>query len=47
MPRHDADSSRAFEIGGTTAGVLRKVLGEIVAASSLNLRIQRWVPALT
>jgi hypothetical protein len=47
MPRHDADSSRAFEIGGTTAGVLRKILGEIVAASSLNLRVDEWVPALT
>jgi len=46
MPRHDADSSRSFELGGTTAGVLRKVLGEIVAASSLNLRVDEWIPAL-
>ncbi|MBZ4420699.1 SMI1/KNR4 family protein [Myxococcus sp. RHST-1-4] len=47
MPRHGADRARAFELGGTTAGVLRKVLGEIAAATSLRLRVDEWVPALT
>ncbi|NTX10176.1 SMI1/KNR4 family protein [Myxococcus sp. CA056] len=46
MPRHGVDKARSFELGGTTAGVLRKVLGEVVAASSLKLRVDEWVPAL-
>jgi hypothetical protein len=47
VPGQGIDSARAFELGGTSEGVLRKVLGEIVAASSLRLRVSQWVPALT
>ena len=45
MPRHDLDKVRSFEFGGTSEGVLRKVLGEISAASSLKIKIDEWVPA--
>ncbi|MCY1047765.1 SMI1/KNR4 family protein [Corallococcus sp. bb12-1] len=47
MPRHGADMSRSFEFGATNAGVLRKVLGEIAAASLLDLRVDEWFPAST
>lgn len=47
MPRHGADSARSFELGGTTSGALRKILGEIAAATSLEVDVDEWVPALT
>jgi hypothetical protein len=46
MPKHDLDKVRSFELGGTSERVLRKVLGEIAAASSLKIKIDEWVPAL-
>jgi hypothetical protein len=45
-PKQDLDKVRSFKFSGTTAGVLRKVLGEIAAAISLEIDVGEWVPAL-
>ncbi len=45
-PKQDLDKVRSFKFSGTTAGVLRKVLGEIAAATSLEIDVGEWVPAL-
>ncbi|WP_239014190.1 SMI1/KNR4 family protein [Archangium violaceum] len=47
MPRHGFDEARSFSFGGSDAGVLRKILGEIAAASSLNVEVDEWTPALS
>lgn len=47
MPRHGFDEARSFSLGGSDAGVLRKLLGEIAAASSLNVEVDEWTPALS
>ncbi|WP_205525388.1 SMI1/KNR4 family protein [Pyxidicoccus trucidator] len=46
MPRHGLDRVRSFEFGGGDAGVLRKILGEIAAVSSLKVKVTEWTPAL-
>ncbi|WP_245814361.1 SMI1/KNR4 family protein [Cystobacter ferrugineus] len=45
-PRQGLDKVRSFKFSGNTAGVLRKILGEIAAASSLEVQVDEWVPAL-
>jgi hypothetical protein len=46
MPRHGLDRARSFKLGGSDAGVLRKILGEIATASSLKVEVDEWTPAL-
>ncbi len=46
-PKQDFDKVRSFKFSGITAGVLRKVLGEIAAATSLEIDVREWGPALT
>jgi hypothetical protein len=46
MPRHGFDEARSFSLGGSDAGVLRKILGEIATASSLKVEVTEWTPAL-
>ncbi|QRK13662.1 SMI1/KNR4 family protein [Archangium violaceum] len=46
MPRHGFDEARSFSFGGSDAGVLSKILGEIAAASSLRVKVSEWTPAL-
>jgi hypothetical protein len=46
MPRRRPDRVRSFELGGSDAGALRKILGEIAAVSSLQVEVDEWTPAL-
>ncbi|WNG62493.1 hypothetical protein F0U59_06315 [Archangium gephyra] len=46
IPRQGSDNVQAFELGGSNAGVLRKILGEIAIESSLKVKINDWAPAI-
>ncbi|MFE8599671.1 SMI1/KNR4 family protein [Archangium violaceum] len=46
MPRHGFDQARSFNLGGTTPGALRKILGELATESSLKIKVAEWAPGV-
>jgi hypothetical protein len=44
-PREDLENVRTFLLGGSNAGVLRRILGEVAKESSLEVEVNTWTPA--
>jgi hypothetical protein len=45
-PREELDGSQAFTLGGSNAGVLRRIMGEMTTEGSLEIEVNEWTPAL-
>ncbi|WNG22488.1 hypothetical protein F0U63_44050 [Cystobacter fuscus] len=45
-PRVGLGDRRAFMLGGSSAGSLRRILGEIATQPSLEVRVGEWTPKL-
>ncbi len=46
MPRRRLDKVRSFGLGGSDAGSIRKILGEIATKTSLQVKVSEWTPPL-
>ena len=44
-PRENLENVRTFLLGGSNAGVLRRILGEVAKESSLEVEVNTWTPA--
>ncbi|HYO58686.1 SMI1/KNR4 family protein [Archangium sp.] len=45
-PRAGVGNRVTFTLGGSNAGTLRKILGEIATESSLEVLVRKWIPEL-
>lgn len=45
-PRENLEDVRTFRLGGSNAGALRRILGEVAKESSLEVEVNTWTPAL-